>query len=193
MKLYFATQNAHKIQEIKTKIQKINQDILIVGIRQLGQTEDLPEDFETLEDNARQKAQFIHNKFGVNCFADDTGLEVQSLHGAPGVYSARYAGEQKNNLDNIHLLLSNLKNVANRKAQFRTVIALILENKYYQFEGIVTGSITNQKTGNQGFGYDSVFKPDGYQQTFAEMSINQKNKISHRAKAVDQLITFLKK
>ncbi len=193
MKLYTATQNPHKIREIRERIRATNPSIELLGLQELGQVQELAEDFETLEENAFQKAEFIANTFHVSCFADDTGLEVEALNGAPGVYSARYAGDQKNDVDNIRLLLKNLENQSNRKAQFRTVIALILDEKKYQFEGIIKGKIIEQSAGNQGFGYDPVFVPDGYSQTFAQMPFTEKNRISHRAKAIDKLIDFLQK
>ncbi|HYG52904.1 MAG TPA: RdgB/HAM1 family non-canonical purine NTP pyrophosphatase, partial [Flavobacteriales bacterium] len=154
--------------------------------------EDLEESGTTLKANALQKARFTHQKFGVNCFADDSGLEVYSLGGAPGVYSARYAGEQRNANDNIDLLLKNLEGKINRKACFKTVIALIIDGKEFFFEGKIDGEISNEKRGDKGFGYDPVFIPEGHVKTFAQMEPEEKNAISHRAIAVKKLAHFLK-
>jgi len=153
----------------------------------------LPETQPTIEGNSLQKANYVWEKFGINCFADDTGLEVDALDGRPGVYSARYGGEHKNPKDNIIKLLDELQGVDNRKAQFRTVIALILGGTEFLFEGIVNGIIVDSERGVDGFGYDPIFQPDGYPITFAEMALDQKNKISHRARAVNCLVDFLKK
>jgi XTP/dITP diphosphohydrolase len=163
----------------------------LVSLCDLNFTEELPETHETLHENALEKAGFVYQKFQQNCFAEDTGLEVEALNGAPGVYSARYAGEQKNHADNIQLLLKNLQGIENRNARFRTVIALIYNDKEYLFDGIVNGVITIEPKGSMGFGYDPVFIPDGYNRTFAELSINEKNKISHRASAFSHLKNFL--
>ena len=165
----------------------------IESMRSLGINEDIPEDKQTLEGNALQKARFLYDRTGESCFADDTGLEVDALNGAPGVYSARYAGEAKNSLDNMALLLKNMSGIQNRKARFRTVIALILDGKEYLFEGIVNGTITEEPRGTAGFGYDPLFVPDGYSTTFAEMDSEAKNAISHRGRAVEKLAAFLLK
>lgn len=165
----------------------------IESMRSLGINEDIPEDQQTLEGNALQKARFLYDRTGESCFADDTGLEVDALNGAPGVYSARYAGEAKNSLDNMALLLKNMSGIQNRKARFRTVIALILDGKEYLFEGIVNGTITEEPRGTAGFGYDPLFVPDGYSTTFAEMDSEAKNAISHRGRAVEKLAAFLLK
>jgi XTP/dITP diphosphohydrolase len=187
MKLIFATHNSNKIKEI----------LPLVGVNKLSSLDDLgfhdeiEETGKTLEENALIKARFIYDKFNENCFADDTGLEVECLDGAPGVYSARYAGNQKNAEDNMEKLLDLLKNKTNRKAQFRTVIALIIDGKEHLFEGIVKGEILVKKRGEKGFGYDPVFLPDGNNQSFAELPLNEKNEISHRASALKKLNKFL--
>ena len=165
----------------------------IESMRSLGINEDIPEDQQTLEGNALQKARFLYDRTGESCFADDTGLEVDALNGAPGVYSARYAGEAKTSLDNMALLLKNMSGIQNRKARFRTVIALILDGKEYLFEGIVNGTIAEEPRGTAGFGYDPLFVPDGYSTTFAEMDSEAKNAISHRGRAVEKLAAFLLK
>jgi XTP/dITP diphosphohydrolase len=188
MKLIFATNNAHKIHEIKNAVSGFE----IVGLKESGIFEDIPETGTTLKENARIKARFIFQKYGANCFADDTGLEVEALHGAPGVYSARYAGEACSFSDNNEKLLLKLKNEPNRKARFVTVICLIIDGNEYFFEGICSGEILQKTTGNEGFGYDPLFRPNGFQESFAQMSVEQKNKISHRGLAVAQLIDFLK-
>jgi XTP/dITP diphosphohydrolase len=188
MRLIFATQNQHKLEEISRLLPEW---IHLISLRDLHFNQTLPETHETLHENALEKARFVYNTFQENCFAEDTGLEVESLNGAPGVHSARYAGEQKNQDDNIRLLLKNLENVENRKARFRTVIALIYNNKEHLFEGTVDGTITTYPRGHMGFGYDPVFVPDGYTQTFAELDIIKKNKISHRAKAFLKMKNFL--
>lgn len=164
----------------------------LVTLNAVGITEDIPEDFETLQENALQKARYVYSKTGLNCFADDTGLEVEALNWEPGVFSARYAGDAKNPKDNIRKLLDNLKGVENRRARFRTVIALILNGQEYLFEGVVWGKIIDQERGSDGFGYDPIFVPDGFTQTFAEMPLELKNQISHRGRAVEELRIFLK-
>jgi XTP/dITP diphosphohydrolase len=184
----FATNNQNKIEEIRALLGPFFQ---LKSLEQIGCLNELPETQYTLEGNSLQKARFVFDNFGVSCFADDTGLEVESLNGAPGVFSARYAGEGKNNEENIDLLLHNLKNTANRNAQFRSVITLIEPDETHVFEGIITGTICEERRGNMGFGYDSVFQPRGYDKTFAEMSLAEKNLISHRAIAVKKLINFL--
>lgn len=190
MKLYFATNNIHKLKEVQ---EVVGDSFQIESMRSLGINEDIPEDQQTLEGNALQKAQFLYDRTGESCFADDTGLEVDALNGAPGVYSARYAGEAKNSLDNMALLLKNMSGIQNRKARFRTVIALILDGKEYLFEGVVNGTIAEEPRGTAGFGYDPLFVPDGYSTTFAEMDSEAKNAISHRGRAVEKLAAFLLK
>lgn len=167
--------------------------IQLLSLKDIGCTEELAEDKDTLQGNAEQKAAFVADNFNINCFADDTGLEVKALSGAPGVYSARYAGPQRSNEDNIHLLLKNLEGIADRSAQFRTVICAIIDGKTHYFEGIVKGNIARELSGNEGFGYDPVFVPDGYHKSFAEMSMIEKNEISHRGRAVRSFVDFLKK
>lgn len=189
MKLCFASNNEHKLAEIR---QIIGAPYEIVSLQEMGCTEELPEEQVTLEGNSRQKAAYVWQHFGVSCFADDTGLEVAALNGAPGVYSARYAGPQRNSTDNINLLLQNLQNITEREARFRTSITLILQGQEHQFDGIVSGRITHESAGTDGFGYDPIFVPDGCSQTFAEMSATEKNRISHRGRAMQKLISFLK-
>jgi XTP/dITP diphosphohydrolase len=188
MKLIFAANNSHKIHEIKKAVGGFE----IVGLKEAGIFEDIPETGTTLKENAQIKARFIFEKYGANCFADDTGLEVEALHGRPGVYSARYAGEACSFSDNNEKLLLELENESNRKARFVTVICLIIDGNEYFFEGICPGEILQKTTGNEGFGYDPLFRPNGFQESFAQMSVEQKNKISHRGLAVAQLIDFLK-
>jgi XTP/dITP diphosphohydrolase len=190
VELFFATNNKHKIEEMSALL---GSSFLLRGLDEIDCFVDLPETQSTLEGNALQKARYVFDHFRVRCFADDTGLEVEVLDHAPGVYSARYAGEQKNSEDNINLLLKNLQGVTNRKARFRTVIALVESDKPKFFEGIVQGEITLEKRGNLGFGYDPVFKPAGYDKTFGEMTLEEKNKISHRALAVKKLVDYLTK
>ena len=190
MKLYFATNNIHKLKEVQ---EVVGDSFQIESMRSLGINEDIPEDQQTLEGNALQKARFLSDRTGESCFADDTGLEVDALNGAPGVYSARYAGDAKNSFDNMALLLKNMSGKQNRKARFRTVIALILDGKEYLFEGIVNGTIAEEPRGTAGFGYDPLFVPDGYSTTFAEMDSEAKNAISHRGRAVEKLAAFLLK
>lgn len=187
-KLVFATHNAHKVDEVRAILPA---SVELVGPAALGCHDEIPETGDTLRDNALQKVQYIHDRFGVDCFADDTGLEVEALDGAPGVYSARYAGEPADFAKNRAKLLSALAGISNRRAQFRTVVSLILNDKTYFFEGIVTGRIIAEERGVGGFGYDSVFVPDGYDKTFAELPAAVKNSISHRARAMEQLNNFL--
>ena len=187
MKLIFATHNSNKVKEILPLIG----DNELSSLEDIGFHNEIEETGKTLEENALIKVRFIYDKFNENCFADDTGLEVECLDGAPGVYSARFAGKQKNAEDNIYKLLDLLKNKPNRKAQFRTIIALIIDGKEYVFEGIVKGEILEKKRGNKGFGYDPVFLPEKYDQSFAELPFNEKNKISHRALALKKLNKFL--
>lgn len=187
-KLVFATHNAHKVDEVRAILPA---SVELVGPAALGCHDEIPETGDTLRDNALQKVQYIHDRFGVDCFADDTGLEVEALDGAPGVYSARYAGEPADFAKNRAKLLSALAGISNRRAQFRTVVSLILNDKTYFFEGIVKGRIIAEERGVGGFGYDSVFVPDGYDKTFAELPAAVKNSISHRARAMEQLNNFL--
>lgn len=188
MKIIFASNNKNKVQEIQNQVPK---SIQIVTLDEIGCTEDIAETGNTLEENAIIKANYITEKYGLPCFADDTGLEIDALNGEPGVYSARYAGEDKNADKNMDLVLEKLHNSTNRKAKFKTVIALNINNKQHLFTGIVEGEIRNEKTGTNGFGYDSIFEPENLGKTFAEMSLEEKNKLSHRGRAVEQLIAFL--
>lgn len=188
MKLVFASNNKNKIKEIQSIL---NGSIQLLSLEEIGCHEEIPETADTIEGNAILKANHVTEKFGYDCFADDTGLEVEALNGEPGVYSARYAGEQKSADDNMDKLLGALKNEENRSAQFKTVIALNLNGKQYLFTGLAKGNITLEKTGNNGFGYDPIFQPENYGETFAELSAEIKNKISHRALATEQLIDFL--
>lgn len=164
----------------------------MLSLKDIGCEEEIPENQETLEGNAAEKSFFIYNKFGQNCFADDTGLEIEALNGEPGVYSARYAGEQKDAGANMEKVLESLKEIKNRKARFRTVISLVIDGAEKQFEGIVEGKILTKKRGKEGFGYDPIFQPDGFNQSFAEMDGKQKNEISHRGRAVQKLADYLK-
>ena len=186
--LIFATNNLHKLSEIQAII---GDDFVIKSLQQIGCTEDIPETATTLEGNALLKAQYVYDTFGKNCFADDTGLEIDFLDGRPGVFSARYATDGHDFEANIDKVLEELSGVENRKARFRTVIALILGGSVHYFEGIVDGKIITERKGIKGFGYDPVFLPDGYDQTFAEMPLSEKNIISHRARAVSKLVDFL--
>jgi XTP/dITP diphosphohydrolase len=188
IKLIFASANEHKIREIGSIL---GSSFSLGSLSDAGITEDIPENEDTLEGNALSKARYVHRLTGMNVFADDTGLEVAALGGAPGVHSARFAGEAKNPSDNIDKLLSLLGNTSNRKARFRTVIALILDGREHLFEGVAEGRIINEKRGSEGFGYDPVFVPEGHELTFAEMSLALKNTISHRARAFEALRLFL--
>ena len=191
MKIVFATNNLNKLSEVK-KI--LGNRFQVMSLSEIGCNDDIPEKGQTLEDNAIIKAQWIYDKYHVNCFADDTGLEVDALGGAPGVYSARYAGGAGHDSEaNMKKLLSELENTDNRKARFRTVIALIINGKITTFDGIVNGEITRGKRGGEGFGYDPIFQPDGFNKTFAELGVGIKNQISHRARAVQKLAEYLKK
>lgn len=187
--LCFATNNRHKIEEVRAHL---GPDFPLSGLEEIGCKDELPEEQPTLEGNSFQKAEYVYKNFGISCFADDTGLEVEELDGAPGVYSARYAGDQRSAEANMQLLLKNLAGSQNRKARFRTVITLITPEFTRQFEGIVTGQIIHEHKGSGGFGYDPIFLPDGYSKTLAEMSMEEKNAISHRARAVTKLVEFLK-
>ncbi len=188
MKIIFASNNKNKVQEIQNQVPK---SIEIVTLEEIGCTEDIPETGSTLEENAIIKANYITEKYGLPCFADDTGLEIDALNGEPGVYSARYAGEDKNADKNMDLVLQKLQHKTNRKAQFKTVIALNINNEQHLFTGIVEGEIRKEKTGTNGFGYDPIFEPENLGKTFAEMTLEEKNKLSHRGRAVEKLIDFL--
>lgn len=190
MQFTFASNNAHKLEEIASQL--VGTGIEVRGLKESGINEELPETGDTLEANSFEKANRIYSKFGLNCFADDTGLEVDALNGEPGVYSAMYAGEGASYQDNLNKLLVEMQGKTNRKARFRTVITLILDAAEFRFEGIVEGKILENPRGTQGFGYDPVFVPDGFTQSFAEMSAEQKNKISHRGRAIEKLVKFLK-
>jgi XTP/dITP diphosphohydrolase len=190
MKLVFATNNLHKLKEVQ---EMLPSSIEILSLKDIHCFDEIDETETTLEGNARLKADYITHKFGHNCFADDTGLEVASLDGRPGVYSARFAGEPANAENNMQKLMSELAHETNRKAQFKTAVCLNLEGKQYFFEGICKGEILKEKQGEKGFGYDPIFKPDGFKNSFAEMSSDEKNKISHRGLAIYKLIDFLKK
>ena len=189
MRICFATNNKNKLLEIKNKLGKAYD---IISLSDLGHSEDLEETQETLEGNSLQKARFINKKYNANCFADDTGLLVDALNGEPGVYSAMYAGEQRSSEDNMNLLLQKLDGKENRRAKFVTIISLILNGEEHQFRGEASGTIAHQKSGSKGFGYDPIFIPDGWQKTFAELDLEEKNKISHRGKAVARLVEYLK-
>lgn len=188
-KLVVATNNAHKLEEISAIL---GDEMELLSLKDIHCHADIPETADTLEGNAKQKAQYIHHNYGMDCFADDTGLEVEALNGAPGVFSARYAGDGHDSEANMQKLLQELKGKENRKAQFRTAICLIMDSKEYLFEGIVKGEITQEKKGGAGFGYDPIFVPEGYDLTFAELGNDIKNTISHRARAVEKLCQFLK-
>lgn len=189
MKIVFASNNPNKILELQSMLPET---ISILSLESIGCFEDIPETADTIEGNAILKANYVTQNYGYDCFADDTGLEVLALDGEPGVFSARYAGEQRNADDNMDKLLNALSNQNDRSAQFKTVIALNLNGKQHLFTGIARGEITLEKIGNQGFGYDPIFKPEEYDETFAQLSLEVKNKISHRGKATQQLIDFLK-
>ncbi len=188
--LVFATQNSNKAIEIQGLLPDF---ISVKTLADIGCTDDIPEEQQTLEGNALQKARYVKEHFDVDCFADDTGLEVEALNGAPGVYSARFAGPAKSSEENMNLLLKKLENTENRSAQFRTVIALILEGKEYTFEGSVSGHIANEIHGSEGFGYDPIFIPENETRSFAQMSIEEKNEMSHRSRAIAKLNKFLSK
>lgn len=189
MKIVFASNNPNKILELQSMLPDT---ISILSLESIGCFEDIPETADTIEGNAILKANYVTQNYGYDCFADDTGLEVLALDGEPGVFSARYAGEQRNAEDNMDKLLNALSNQNDRSAKFKTVIALNLNGKQHLFTGIARGEITLEKIGNQGFGYDPIFKPEEYDETFAQLSLDVKNKISHRGKATQQLIDFLK-
>lgn len=187
-KLVFGTNNAHKLTEVRAILEP---DFTIISLSDLNCTDDIPETADTLQGNAILKATYIHEKFGLDCFADDTGLEIDALGGEPGVYSARYAGEENNSKNNMNKVLTLLGNNSNRKASFRTVIALILNGNTFLFDGRIDGDISLSPSGESGFGYDPIFVPEGYDKSFAQLSADEKNKISHRALAVNKLIDFL--
>ncbi|OWY23106.1 non-canonical purine NTP pyrophosphatase, RdgB/HAM1 family [Sphingobacteriales bacterium UPWRP_1] len=188
MKLVFATHNPGKLKEVQ---EIAGNRFELLSLDNIGFTEDIPEPWPTLEENALEKARTVNRRFGVNCFAEDTGLEIDALNGEPGVLTARYAGEHKSPDDNINLVLAKLQQANSRRARFRTVFALVLNGNEYLFEGIVNGNITLHRQGHGGFGYDPVFMPDGYTLTFAQLPAEVKNQISHRGKAMQQLISFL--
>lgn len=185
----FATNNDHKRAEIQALL---GNEFKVVGLAEIGCKEELAEDQTTLEGNSMQKAAYVYDHYKISCFADDTGLEVEALKGEPGVYSARYAGSQRNSDDNMNLLLTNLSKSENRKAQFRTVITLINQKEKKQFEGVLKGTIIKEKRGTGGFGYDPIFVPEGETKTLAEMTMSEKNLLSHRARAVEKLVLYLK-
>jgi len=189
MTICFATNNEHKLKEIRALL---GNEFRLVGLADVGCNEELAEDQTTLEGNSLQKAEYVFRKSGTSCFADDTGLEVEVLNNEPGVFSARYAGEQRSAEDNMNLLLKNLSGKENRNARFRTVITLITPEGIRQFEGEVHGKIIDEKRGTEGFGYDPIFLPDGFPKTFAEMTLEEKSAISHRARAFKKLIAYLK-
>ncbi len=190
MQLVFASNNKNKIKEIQLLLPDTFQ---ILSLEDIGCTEDIPETADTIEGNAILKANYVTQKYGYDCFADDSGLEVAALNGEPGVFSARYAGEPKNDENNIDKLLANLKDVNNKKANFKTIICLNLKGEQHLFTGIINGQIIEERIGNNGFGYDPIFVADGYQKTFSELSLEEKARISHRGIAVKELITFLQK
>ena len=188
MNLVFATNNQHKIEEVDHLLRN---KFRLLSLNDISCNEEIPETGKTLKENASQKATYIHNKFSIDCFADDTGLEIDALNGKPGVFSARYAGEEKNSEKNIEKVLFEIKNCKNRNAKFKTVISLMVGQKEYQFEGIINGTIAEEKRGEKGFGYDPIFIPRGFDKSFAEMLLEEKNKISHRAIAIEKLAAFL--
>lgn len=190
MKIVFATNNAHKLAEVKAVL---GDGWELVTLKEVGITEEIPETGETLDENASIKARYVFERTGLDCFADDTGLEVEALNGAPGVRSARYATDGHDFAANNRKLLHELEGKSNRKARFRTIISLIRSGKEIQVEGIVNGHITTKESGNEGFGYDPLFIPDGYDRTFADMTADEKNSISHRGRAVAELVKVLKK
>lgn len=190
MQLVFATNNRNKLKEVQALVLE---PIQLLSLEDIDCLEDIPETQPTIEGNAIQKIEYLKKHYNVDGFADDTGLEVKALHGEPGVFSARYAGDQRNAQDNMDKLLKNLEGKTNRSAQFKTVIALTLKGQLHTFTGICKGTILTEKRGDQGFGYDPIFQPEGYEQTFAEMDLALKNQIGHRGKAIKQLVQFLNK
>lgn len=189
MEIVFATNNRHKLEEIQAML---GDEFKLLSLADIGCNEEIPEEQPTLEGNASQKAFFVYNKYNCDCFADDTGLEIEALDGEPGVFSARYAGEEKNSNANMDKVLSKLSKIKNRNARFRTVISLVLNGEETRFEGIVEGEILHEKRGTAGFGYDPIFRPLGFDKTFAEMDLAEKNKISHRGRAIQKLVAHLK-
>lgn len=187
--IVFATNNRHKLEEITAVV---GEQFRILSLEDIGCNDDIPETADTLEGNASMKSHFVLDRYAKNCFADDTGLEIEALNGRPGVYSARYAGPGNDHQKNMDKVLREMEGVTNRKARFRTVISLILDGREHQFEGIVDGRIRHERSGKKGFGYDPIFQPDGFNITFAEMDLAEKNKVSHRARAMAKLISFLK-
>ena len=185
----FATNNQHKLDEVS---RLLGGAYTVLGLKAIGCDQELPEEQDTLEGNSLQKARFVHDHYHIDCFADDTGLEVEALNGAPGVYSARYAGPQRNSEDNMALLLENLKGKANRRARFRTVITLVRDGQAHQLEGIARGEVLESKRGARGFGYDPLFLPEGLDKSMAELTADEKNAISHRGEAIRKLVAFLK-
>lgn len=190
MQLVFATNNRNKLKEVQALVLE---PIQLLSLEDIDCLEDIPETQPTIEGNAIQKIEYLKKHYNIDGFADDTGLEVKALHGEPGVFSARYAGDQRNAQDNMDKLLKNLEGKTNRSAQFKTVIALTLKGQLHTFTGICKGTILTEKRGDQGFGYDPIFQPEGYEQTFAEMDLALKNQIGHRGKAIQQLVQFLNK
>ena len=188
MELVFASNNQHKLQEVQ---EALGSDYKILSLKDIGCMEELPETHDTLEGNAMEKAKYVFDNYHIDCFADDTGLEIDALNGEPGVYSARYSGDNATFENNMDLVLEKMKNNENRTCKFRTIIHLISGNNDFIFEGEVKGLITEVKTGNSGFGYDPIFVPEGHDVSFAEMSLEEKNKISHRGLAVKELVAFL--
>jgi len=186
--LVFATNNRHKLEEVAAKI---NNRVTLLSLDDIGCNDEIAETGLTFHENASIKSKYIHNKYGLNCFGDDSGLEVDALNGEPGIYSARYAGTYNDHDANINKVLNGLKGRIDRKARFRTVISLMWNGAEYFFEGVVEGNIRNERAGTSGFGYDPIFEPDGYDITFAEMSLDEKNRISHRGRAVEKLVAFL--
>ena len=189
MKLVFATNNQHKLKELQ---HILGDTIQLMSLKEIGCREDIPETDPTLEGNASLKSFHVYKNYGYNCLADDTGLEIEALNGEPGVYSARYAGEEKNASANMEKVLREMNGVTNRRARFRTVISLVMDGQETQFEGVVDGKILHKKQGNEGFGYDPIFQPDGDSRSFAEMELHEKSRISHRGRAVQKLVTYLK-
>lgn len=190
MKLVFATNNKHKLEELQAIL---GDHFTLLSLKDIECFDEIPEEQPTLEGNASQKAYYVYDKFGIDCFADDTGLEIEALNGEPGVFSARYAGEDKNPEANMNMVLEKLAKINDRNARFRTVISLVIDGEEKQFEGIVNGEILKEKRGGAGFGYDPIFKPEGINQSFAEMGLEDKNKISHRGRAVQKLVDYLQK
>ena len=189
MELIIASQNQNKLVEFK-KI--LGDKIILFSLSDIGLNQEIPENEKTIKKNAMFKAKFVNTQTGKNVFADDTGLEIDSLNGEPGVYSARYSGVDRNSDKNIELVLRKLKNKANRNSRFKTIISLIIDGKSVNFEGVVEGKITEEKRGSNGFGYDPIFQPNGYASTFGEMSLKEKNKISHRSIAINKMVQYLK-